>query len=527
MRSLPFNYQQQNVKRCLSLPATCQNGYCQMAARRGSGTTVRATNIASAAVIPAGYPDYAAGERRGSTRLSTFITTLVLQEFFVVAASTYLASALYQIMVFQEWPPASIYIASALFVGFVVVTVSIASGRYINLQRHARHTFLWSGLGAVALAFSFLLSGLFLLKIAQPYSRATFVMQLVIVGFAVLTNRAMAYARLQSATAKGRVEAQRVVLVGDAIDCARFAARLTGTGISLVGSFPFPTGGSAGAAAGAADQSAHGLVNECRRVRPDDVLILTNHDTVMQASGLAASLSELPAGLHLALVESADLLSAARVVEFGNTVTLQVAQPPLSILDRVVKRAFDVVVALAALVILSPFMLLVSVAIKLDSRGPVLFRQMRHGYNSETIQVFKFRTMTVWESEETFVQATRGDRRVTRLGRFLRRTNIDELPQLINVLQGQMSIVGPRPHATAHNEMFEKRISIFSRRHTVKPGITGWAQVNGYRGETDTVEKMKQRVEYDLYYIDNWSLLFDLRIIIMTLLSKSAYDNAY
>jgi lipopolysaccharide/colanic/teichoic acid biosynthesis glycosyltransferase len=130
--------------------------------------------------------------------------------------------------------------------------------------------------------------------------------------------------------------------------------------------------------------------------------------------------------------------------------------------------------------------------------------------------VFKFRTMTAYETEGKFIQATREDPRVTRVGRYLRRTNIDELPQLINVLEGEMSIVGPRPHATAHNEMFEERISLFSRRHTVKPGITGWPQVDGYRGETDTLEKMERRVEYDLYYMDNWSLLFDLRIIIMT-----------
>jgi Undecaprenyl-phosphate glucose phosphotransferase len=385
---------------------------------------------------------------------------------------------------------------------------------------------LWGGFSDVALAFSFLLSGLFLLKIAEPYSRATFVMQFVSAGFAVLANRTMAYARLQSATANGLLEARRVVLVGDAINRAQFAARLAGTGLRLVGSFPFPIA-SATAASEAAGQVARKLIDDCRAVRPDDILILTNHDALMQTSGLAALLSELPAGLHIALVESADLLSAARIVDFGNTVTLQVSQPPLSALDRVAKRVFDVVVAFAALVILSPMMLLVAVAIKLDSRGPILFRQLRHGYNNETIRVFKFRTMTAREAEGKFVQATRDDRRVTRVGRVLRQTNIDELPQLINVLFGEMSIVGPRPHATAHNEMFEKRISLFSRRHAVKPGITGWAQVNGYRGETDTLEKMERRVKYDLYYIDNWSLLFDIRIIVMTLFSRSAYDNAY
>jgi len=495
-----------------------------MSARRSGGTALRATDIASAAICST---DYAVGARGGARRLSAFLARLLVEELLVVAASAYLASAIYQTIIVQEWPPTGIYVTSALFVGFTVLVVSIGPGHYMNLQRQARHAFLWSGFSAVCLAFSFLLSGLFLFKIAEPYSRATFVMQFITVGFAVLTNRAMAYARLQSAIAKGLLEARRVVLVGDVQDCARFAACLSGTGIRLAGSLSFPIGCGQSSSIGSSDDPARAFIEECRKFMPDDILILCSHDTLTRIGGLAASLSELPASLHVALVESADLLAAARIVEFGHTVTLQVSQPPLSMLDRATKCVFDVVFASAALLVLSPLMLLVAIAIKVGSRGPILFRQMRHGYNNETIQVFKFRTMTVCEPGEKFVQATRGDHRVTRIGRILRRTNIDELPQLINVLLGEMSIVGPRPHATAHNEMFEKRISVFSRRHIVKPGITGWAQVNGYRGETDTLEKMQRRVEYDLYYIDNWSLLFDLRIIVMTLLSRSSYVNAY
>jgi lipopolysaccharide/colanic/teichoic acid biosynthesis glycosyltransferase len=170
----------------------------------------------------------------------------------------------------------------------------------------------------------------------------------------------------------------------------------------------------------------------------------------------------------------------------------------------------------------------VSILIKLDSRGPVLFRQLRHGFNDEPIKVLKFRTMTTFEdTRHEFRQAVRGDPRITRVGRILRRTNIDELPQLLNVLKGEMSMVGPRPHAVAHNEMYQDQIRGMSRRHNVKPGITGWAQVNGLRGETDTIEKMRKRVEYDLYYVANWSLVFDLKIMVMTLISKHAYTNAY
>jgi lipopolysaccharide/colanic/teichoic acid biosynthesis glycosyltransferase len=174
-------------------------------------------------------------------------------------------------------------------------------------------------------------------------------------------------------------------------------------------------------------------------------------------------------------------------------------------------------------------LLVVSLGVKLESPGPILFRQNRHGYNNEIIPVVKFRTMNVIEDGEssvTFTQARSDDPRLTRLGRVLRRTNIDELPQLFNVLRGEMSLIGPRPHPIALNAMFRERIVPYSRRHNVKPGLTGWAQVNGFRGETDTFEKMQRRVDYDMFYIDNWSFLFDLKILLMTMFSKSAYQNA-
>jgi exopolysaccharide biosynthesis polyprenyl glycosylphosphotransferase len=208
----------------------------------------------------------------------------------------------------------------------------------------------------------------------------------------------------------------------------------------------------------------------------------------------------------------------------GAKAEIQIA--PLSRFDLFVKRSFDLVFATIGLVVLSPLLLFVAIAIKLDSPGPVFFRQTRHGFNNEEIDVFKFRSMIVMENGNQFTQATENDPRVTRLGRIMRGTNIDELPQLINVLRGDMSIVGPRPHATAHNMLFNNMIAPFSRRHNVKPGITGWAQVNGYRGATDTFEKMKRRIEYDLHYVDNWSILLDVKIIILTLFSKKAYTNA-
>jgi putative colanic acid biosynthesis UDP-glucose lipid carrier transferase len=178
-------------------------------------------------------------------------------------------------------------------------------------------------------------------------------------------------------------------------------------------------------------------------------------------------------------------------------------------------------------------MLTVALAVKLTSKGPVLFRQKRYGLNNELIEILKFRTMHVAACDdgrgphEGFRQATRGDPRVTPVGRLLRRTSLDELPQFLNVLRGDMSVVGPRPHAVAHHERFAPLIDSYIARHRVKPGITGWAQVHGLRGETDTVEKMERRLEHDLYYIENWSLSLDLRIILRTLLVGFTHPNAY
>jgi exopolysaccharide biosynthesis polyprenyl glycosylphosphotransferase len=207
--------------------------------------------------------------------------------------------------------------------------------------------------------------------------------------------------------------------------------------------------------------------------------------------------------------------------------TVVVANPPLGHVDTTVKRAFDVTVALLALVALSPAFAVVAMMVRLDSSGPVFFRQRRVGYNQREFRIWKFRSMTTLDDGDRIVQAKRGDARITKVGAWLRRYNIDELPQLINVLKGEMSIVGPRPHAVAHDKAFGARIVDYPRRLNVKPGITGWAQINGFRGETDTDEKMIGRVEHDLYYVDNWSLALDLWIIAMTVVSAKTYRNAY
>jgi putative colanic acid biosynthesis UDP-glucose lipid carrier transferase len=210
-------------------------------------------------------------------------------------------------------------------------------------------------------------------------------------------------------------------------------------------------------------------------------------------------------------------LIQARMDTIGGIPVVAVCETPFYGVNGLVKRASDIVLASLILILISPLMLAIAAGVKLSSPGPVLFRQRRYGLDGREIIVYKFRSMTVTEDGPVIRQATRNDARVTPFGAFIRRTSLDELPQFINVLQGRMSIVGPRPHAVAHNEMYRKLVKSYMIRHKVKPGITGWAQVNGLRGETDTVEKMKARIEYDLDYLRHWSLKFDLSIIWKTI----------
>jgi Undecaprenyl-phosphate glucose phosphotransferase len=461
--------------------------------------------------------------------LRSFLVKLGIGEFLLVGTAAYLGSVVYHRLLLLDWPDPQKYVPAAVLLAILVSLVSLKFRHFATIQVQPRHQFLWSGVRAVTLAFSFFLSIIFLLK-TEDYSRGSFLFQLASVGTVVLALRATAYSRLRLAIAAGRIESRRVVLIGDRDHCSQFAHRLSLRDVRIVRAFGLPELCDTGimpAAGGAAATHLRELIAECRSMQADDIVVLSDEKTLRNTHALALALSELPVDIHVLPLDAADLISLAQIAEFGNMVTLRVARRPLSATDRVIKRGFDFAAAIAGLTLLSPLLAVVAIAIKVDSPGPVFFRQTRHGFNNAPIRVFKFRSMTVMEDGDAFRQAVKGDQRVTRVGRVLRRTNIDELPQLFNVLLGHMSIVGPRPHATAHNRMFEQLISTFSRRHIVKPGITGWAQVNGYRGETDTLDKMRRRVEYDLHYIDNWSFLFDMKIIVMTLFSKSVYVNAY
>ncbi|MCF7518969.1 MULTISPECIES: undecaprenyl-phosphate glucose phosphotransferase [Pseudoalteromonas] len=217
----------------------------------------------------------------------------------------------------------------------------------------------------------------------------------------------------------------------------------------------------------------------------------------------------------------------ARIEHVGNLDTLSVFESPLIGAQEFIKRTEDIIVSSLILLLISPLLLVIAAAVKLTSPGNIIFKQDRYGLDGRKIKVWKFRSMTVTENSDVVTQATKNDARITKLGGFLRRTSLDELPQFINVLRGEMSIVGPRPHAVAHNEEYRSKVDFYMIRHKAKPGITGWAQINGWRGETDTLDKMAKRVEYDLHYIKHWSLWLDVKIIFMTIFKGFKSENAY
>jgi len=455
----------------------------------------------------------------GAIRLRNAVAFYVTIEFCAVAIAAYFGSTFYHFVHLNLLQPMPGYALAAITIATLVLIISITLRNFSAFRRQSRHIFLWKGIGAVALAFSVFLTILFFTQSGEAYSRGSLIFQIIIVGITVTSSRGIFYSWLHTAIAANRIEARRVALIGNASDCARFAGRLKSGGVQTVGAFRLPKNQQ--------DKSVREIISQVRSFRADDIIVLATNDVMPKIFEFTASLSELPLGVHIVPVESLNALASLQIAEFDSLQTIQVYRPPLSTFELFVKRVFDFMLAFVGLIVLSPLFLIVSIAIKLDSPGPVFFRNTRHGFNNENIRVLKFRSMMTIEDGDQFTQATRNDPRVTSIGRIIRRTNIDELPQLVNVLRGEMSLVGPRPHATAHNALFNDVIAPFSRRHNVKPGITGWAQVNGYRGATDAFEKMQRRIEYDLYYIDNWSFLFDLKILLMTLFSKRAFLNAY
>ncbi len=386
------------------------------------------------------------------------------------------------------------------------------------------------------LVFMMMLVSAFALKVSAEYSRVWFFACLIAETTLICLFRMGVRSHIRRKARTGGMT-RRIAVVGGTMQAARFISTLQSADSpwnELIGVFDDRQDSERTKdhiAGGQVRGNIEDLMRYARSERVDDIVVALPWNAVDRLSSVINQLRELPVNVRLAV----DMIH----YEFPNRETstlagvplLDVAPKPLADWSVVVKTAEDKVLAALALVLFSPLMLLIAIAVKLDSQGPVLFRQGRYGFNNQLIDVYKFRTMHHEMRDDDAGQlAVRGDPRITPLGAFLRRTSLDELPQIFNVLKGNMSMVGPRPHAKlakAGDRLYSEVVEQYAVRHKVKPGITGWAQVNGWRGETDTEDKIVQRVQHDVHYIENWSLFFDLQILIMKLRVAFDHENAY
>ena len=398
-----------------------------------------------------------------------------------------------------------------------LMLLSFSSGLY----RSWRVNEMWVMLRAVGITWVgvtlAIVVTLFFTKQSSDFSRLWFSMWVLSTLAAMWVQRVLVYSVLRKLRVKG-YNFKTVVLVGQgrlSQDVVNALANAVWSGLRVVAILP-----ADGVAAYLAAQQPGDRTNEVWLCLP-----LSDEKGMHQVLGAlrysTANIRLVPDLFALKLINHG-------VSEVAGIRMLDLSASPITGDVRLVKTAQDYVLGSLILLLISPLMLVIALAIKLTSKGPVLYKQQRHGWNGEKIWVYKFRSMTVHtEKDFQITQASRHDVRITPLGAFLRRTSLDELPQFINVLQGRMSIVGPRPHAVVHNEYYKELVPGYMLRHKVKPGITGWAQINGYRGETDTLEKMQKRVEFDLHYIENLSLALDLKIIFQTMYKGFVHRNAY
>jgi Undecaprenyl-phosphate glucose phosphotransferase len=422
-------------------------------------------------------------------------------------------------------PNLTSYLAAGNIVAFLFVFGAASRGIYspnaiASARLQARSViFFWS------LAFLSLALFLFLAKSGAAFSRGT----LIIFGVAglgvLLGTHLWISAALQSALAEGTIACDRAIIIGDrdALSALSWASVLHKAGAREIQRYLLPPFcGSHTDVLSVVDEA----ICFARSNSVDCILLALQWNDAYRRDLICERLQTLPIRVSLLPDQHMELV-LSRSRQAAREFTIELQRPPLSSAELTAKRACDLMLVGSLLIALMPLFFLVCVLIKLDAPGPLIFSQRRRGFNGREFNIFKFRTMNVLEDGHSITQARKNDPRVTRVGRILRATSIDELPQLFNVLSGQMSLVGPRPHAIAHDDAYTKMIAKYALRQHVKPGLTGWAQVNGYRGETARIELMERRVECDLWYIKNWGFWLDLRILVLTCFELVRGRNAY
>jgi len=486
--------------------------------------------VDAVAVAPADFPE--PGMDVGVIKDKPLISTRVISDIMMCAdgvaifVSALVAKWAYIVVVLENAPQIEPY----AIIGIVGAVLTVGTMRYrglydFNVLNDIRGQTKLILIGLAVAALMLVAIG-YLLKISDQYSRGWFITWFAISAALVFTLHFINARILRWLGALGAF-ARNIVIYGSGDIAQNFIRRVSMSlpNVQVIGIFDdLPQGqkGQVPVAGGLSDLIAFG-----QRRRIDEILIAMPMTNELRLANLVEQLSLLPVDIRICPTATAFRTPPKKLLDYGGLAVLELERRPMEGWGAIIKNVEDRCLAFLLIIAFAPFLLLIALAIKLDSKGPVIFKQRRHGFNHEVFNLYKFRTMFVTEDEPKVKQAQRDDPRVTRLGRFLRKTSLDELPQLFNVLKGDMSLVGPRPHALAHNEYYSTVLGRYANRHKVKPGMTGWAQVNGFRGETDTPEKMRGRVEHDLWYIENWSVWLDIKILIKTPFYGFVGSNAF
>jgi Undecaprenyl-phosphate glucose phosphotransferase len=487
---------------------------------------LKSSALSDAASVPVDRPAHINTRRRLPFHLIEGMAICV--DVVLIVVASVLTCIAYHMVAFGGLGPIETFVGIGVLTAVNFSAILAARGAYAPKSLSSLGTQIRETAAVWLFVFLVLSVVAFALKITETYSRGA-TLTFFVVGWGLITGWRLTMADLiEHALAVGGFAEQKTILIAEKGQLAESSAveELRRCGYQPVRTFEFPPGRSSGSFSSWLRKAIDEIIEISRQQSIECVFLLVPWDHRNEIEQMMELLRAVSVPVYLLPDCNVAQFLGSRVVNVGTTWTAELKRAPLSRAEQTCKRIIDVVVASLTLVLLTPLMIITAALIKAESNGPILFMQKRNGFNGRPFRMCKFRTMTVLEDGPVIRQVTKDDPRVTRCGRLLRRTNIDELPQLFNVLAGDMSLVGPRPHASAHNTEYEQIIANYANRYHVKPGITGWAQVNGFRGETRTVDLMKQRVDFDLWYINNWSLWLDVGILLRTLF-LGLQPNAY
>lgn len=461
--------------------------------------------------------------RRGVSLQRPLRFAIMAGDFLLILLS-YVAANLVHRKFMTTLAERELSVGVALLVATAFVAIAFFRGCYDNHNLANTNWQLRKASSVWLLSLAILVFSAFLLRSTAELSRITIVL-FAVIGLAGLgAHRVIWRFALISSFARRHSVKRRVVLIsGEPLDFTAIRFKdLRRNGFQVVRHFVLDATLKSDDAA--MERELANIIRSSRGAGVDEFLLAFNWRDLPLFQRLSQFLRQVPDPVRLLPdLEIADLVSRP-FTPVGDSVVIEVQRAPLSVSERALKRSVDICLASLGLICLAPLLAMTALLVRLDSPGSIIFRQTRRGFNGELFDIWKFRSMTVSENGSEIKQASKQDSRVTQVGRILRKTSIDELPQLWNVLRGEMSLVGPRPHALAHDNYYDQMIGNYACRRHVKPGLTGWAQVNGLRGETPTIELMKKRVEYDVWYVTNWTIWLDIRIMIRTVVTLSGQD---